>query len=353
MAIIELRDLTRRGGGAAAPLNLRVGDGEMMALLGPAGTGKSGILRLIAGLDPLSNGTVQVGPEAVEHLPPQDRDIAMVFAEAALYPYKTVRANIEFPLRARRVARDSRQEQVAYIADLLGLNDVLGAWPAALDAATQQLVALARALVRSPRLLLLDEPFARLKRSPRETLRARLRAVQRQMRVTTLLASDDPEEAMFLGDRIAVLRASEIIQVDTPINIYTHPAHAFVAGLAGSPPMNLFPATYRAGTVLVDDQQLPAPEAWQAALSDGVALLIGVRPEGFDLGGPPRHRLSVVLDPTSRVVLGSRILLQGQAGQYPATVELPVSTLDLPRHAFARLEQSHLFARDSGERLID
>jgi multiple sugar transport system ATP-binding protein len=355
MAIVELRNVTGDAGDGRSqrPLTLRIGDGELMALLGPPGAGKSRILRMVAGLEPLAAGSLQIGSRAVETLLPGDRDVAMVFSEPTLYAYKTARANIEFPLRARRVARAARLEQVSYIAAQLGLTDVLDARPGALDDEQRLRVALARALVRSPQLLLLDDSFSALKRRARERSWARLRAVQRQMRITTLLAGDDAEEAMFLADRIAVLRDGEIAQVDTPTNLYRRPAHAFVASLVGSPPMNLFPATYRAGSVIIDEQKLEAPATWQAVLADGATLLVGVRPETFEIGGAPRNRIGAVLDPTSRVVLGSRILLAAQVGKLAAAVELPGDTFDLPRHAFARLEQAHLFARDSGERLID
>ncbi len=353
MATAELRNLSGRDGDGVvlSPLHLRLGDGEMIALLGPPGAGKSLLLHLVAGLAAPSAGSVLIGPHAVDHLPAAERDVAMVFADGSLYPHKTVRGNIEFPLRTRRVARRARQEQVEYIAGLLALSDVLDAVPADLEPAAQQSVALARALVRSPALLLLDDPFARLTRRRREELRTRLRAVQRQLRVTTLLASDDAEEAMYLGDRIAVLRGGSLQQVDTPANVYAHPANAFVAGLAGSPPMNLIAATYRDGLIAIDEQRLPVPDTWGGLLGDGAAVLLGVRPECFELGGPARNRLSVVLDPTSRVVLGSRILVQGSVGDHAVTVELPGNALDLPRHAFARLDQTHLFARPSGERL--
>jgi ABC-type sugar transport system ATPase subunit len=222
-------------------LNLTTGHGEYLVLLGPSGCGKTTLLRTIAGLEQPTEGEVYIGGHLANGLPPRLRRVAMVFQSYALYPHKTVRNNIEFPLKAEHVPRHMRERKVRWAADLLGIPHLLGRKPRHLSGGERQRVALARALVREPAVFLLDEPLSNLDAKLRATTRDELKRFQQEIGTTTIYVTHDQDEAMGLGDRVAVLDAGRLRQVGTPRDIYDEPADTFVATFVGSPPMNLVP----------------------------------------------------------------------------------------------------------------
>jgi multiple sugar transport system ATP-binding protein len=241
VAVVETKSLRKDFGSLAAVngIDLVTGEGEYLVLLGPSGCGKTTLLRLIAGLERPSQGDVLIGGQVVTRLPPRARKVAMVFQSYALYPHKTVFANIAFPLAAAGVPRDERPDKVRWAARRLGIDQLLDRKPRQLSGGERQRVALARALVREPQVFLLDEPLSNLDAKLRSAAREDLKEFQQRVGITTIYVTHDQLEAMGLGDRIAVLNAGQVQQIGTPQEIYHHPANTFVATFVGSPPMNL------------------------------------------------------------------------------------------------------------------
>jgi ABC-type sugar transport system ATPase subunit len=337
---------------ALADFTLDVGDGELVAILGPSGCGKSTLLRLTAGLEPLSEGSIGLDGERLDGVPPQARDVAMVFQSYALYPHLTVRANIEFPLRMRRVARAERGRRVEEVAGLLELGPLLERRPAELSGGQRQRVALARAVVRRPKLFLLDEPLSNLDARLRASVRQHLRDLQRGLRITTLYVTHDQVEAMTLGERVVVLEGGRIQQVDTPLGLYERPANTFVAGFIGTPPMNLLEAEYREGELSIEGQRCPVGRDLRARLgATRGRVLVGVRPEAFSAADPAPGALVGMLDPATREMLGSETLVRARVGAQAVTVRLPGIARELSARVAAPAEALHLFAADGGVRL--
>src|SRR5581483_2946327 len=266
MARALLENVGKRYGDVVAleGFSLDVADGELVTVLGPSGCGKSTLLRLIAGLEPMTDGAIRLDERRIDGLPPEDRDVAMVFQSYALYPHMTVRGNVEFPLRMRRVARAERRRRAQEVAELLEIGAMLDRRPSALSGGQRQRVALARALVRHPALFLLDEPLSNLDARLRASVRQYIRDVQRRLSVTTLYVTHDQTEAMTRGHRVVVLDRGRMQQVDTPLAVYERPANAFVAGFLGAPPMNLVPGEVAGGVLAVGDQRVDLRRAWRA-----------------------------------------------------------------------------------------
>src|SRR5919204_6599539 len=241
MAVVETRVLRKTFGEVTAVdgIDLRTEEGEYLVLLGPSGCGKTTLLRMIAGLERPTDGEVLIGGRVVNQLPPRVRQIAMVFQSYALYPHKTVQANIAFPLAARGVDKQAQEQKIRWAAALLGIEPLLGQRPRQLSGGERQRVALARALVREPQVFLLDEPLSNLDAKLRASARLELKQFQQRVGVSTIYVTHDQVEAMGLGDRIAVLNLGRLQQVGTPEEIYHRPANTFVATFVGSPPMNL------------------------------------------------------------------------------------------------------------------
>jgi multiple sugar transport system ATP-binding protein len=243
VAVVEVRHLTKRFEGneanAVDDLDLATTEGEYLVLLGPSGCGKTTLLRLIAGLEQPTSGEIFIGGEAVAGLPPRARKIAMVFQSYALYPHKTARKNIEFPLKASGMEAAERAKKVEWAASLLGIRHLLDRRPRQLSGGERQRVALARALVRDPSVFLLDEPLSNLDAKLRAAARDDLKQFQQRVGTTTVYVTHDQVEAMGMGDRIAVMSAGHIRQVGTPNEVYNDPADTFVATFLGSPPMNI------------------------------------------------------------------------------------------------------------------
>jgi multiple sugar transport system ATP-binding protein len=243
MATVETRGIKKVFGDIAAVngVNLLTRDGEFLVLLGPSGCGKSTLLRMIAGFETPTEGEILIGGNAVNHLPPRARKIAMVFQSYALYPHMTVYKNIAFPLKAQRMSNAQIPQKVEWAATLFGIGHLLARKPRQLSGGERQRVALARALVREPSAFLLDEPLSNLDAQLRASARDELQQLQRRIGTTTIYVTHDQVEAMGLGDRIVVMKAGAVRQIGTPQEIYDEPADTFVAGFVGSPPMNLVP----------------------------------------------------------------------------------------------------------------
>ena len=289
MATLRLDQLSKTyPGGAVAVdhVDLEVADGELLVLVGPSGCGKSTTMRLVAGLERPTGGTIAIGDRDVTALRPQDRDVAMVFQSYALYPHKTVRDNLAFGLRMRHTAKDAIARKVAEVADALELSPLLDRKPRQLSGGQRQRVALGRAIVRDPKLFLLDEPLSNLDAKLRVQTRTELARLQRRLAATMLYVTHDQEEAMTLGDRVAVMRAGKVEQLAPPLELYRRPASAFVAGFVGSPAMNLLPCALADGGVrLAAGMTIPIDPPARAP-ADPAELLLGVRPPDVELGPP-------------------------------------------------------------------
>jgi multiple sugar transport system ATP-binding protein len=305
---------------AVHDLTLNINDGEFLVLVGPSGCGKSTALRMIAGLETISSGTLSIDGRVVNEVEPKDRDIAMVFQSYALYPHMTVRDNIAFPLKLHKVPKDEINKRVEEAARALELNEWLDRRPGQLSGGQRQRVAMGRAIVRRPKAFLMDEPLSNLDAKLRVQTRAEISRLQKSLAVTTVYVTHDQIEAMTMGDRVAVLSRGALQQVDTPQNLYDHPDNVFVAAFIGSPQMNLMrgelhladggEATVRLGSQTL---RLPAPVlAARPALRDydGRELAVGIRPpnvEDATLAGDAPCSLRGKVE--VREGLGSEVLL--------------------------------------------
>jgi multiple sugar transport system ATP-binding protein len=288
MAEIQLREVTKRypdGTEAVKRVSLEIGDGEFMILVGPSGCGKSTALRMIAGLEEISEGQLVIGGEVVNDLAPRDRDIAMVFQNYALYPHMTVRENMGFALKLAKVGSGEINQRVEEAARILDLEPHLDRKPANLSGGQRQRVAMGRAIVRSPKAFLMDEPLSNLDAKLRVQMRTEVSRIQQRLGTTTVYVTHDQVEAMTLGDRVAVMRSGVIQQVDTPKNLYERPNNLFVAGFIGSPSMNFLPARIDGDTIKLPfgDAQIP-PELKSRLKGNGAAreVIAGMRPEHFE-----------------------------------------------------------------------
>src|SRR5881409_4302400 len=282
MAEIELNDITKRypdGFEAVKHMDLGIKDGEFMILVGPSGCGKSTALRMIAGLEDITEGDLKIGGEVVNERAPKDRDIAMVFQNYALYPHMTVRENMGFALKLAGVDRAEIDRKVSEAARVLDLEQHLDRKPANLSGGQRQRVAMGRAIVRDPKAFLMDEPLSNLDAKLRVQMRAEISRLQQQLGTTTVYVTHDQVEAMTLGDRVAVMRAGVLQQVDTPKVLYERPQNLFVAGFIGSPAMNFLPARLEDSAVRLPFGQAPIPAGVRGAPRDAIA---GVRPEHFE-----------------------------------------------------------------------
>ncbi len=264
---------------AVDDVDLEIGEGEFMVLVGPSGCGKSTLLRLIAGLEEATGGTIVIGGQDVTFMRPQDRDIAMVFQNYALYPHMTVEQNLAFGLRLHKVPKEERKRRVLDAARTLGLIDLLDRKPAALSGGQRQRVAIGRAMVREPIAFLMDEPLSNLDAKLRVSMRASLARLHEQLGVTTVYVTHDQVEAMTLGQRVAVMRDGRVQQVDTPQTLFNKPANLFVAAFIGSPSMNLIEAEVGGGSIRFAGHSLALPPGMSPPEGH---LLVGIRPTDFE-----------------------------------------------------------------------
>jgi multiple sugar transport system ATP-binding protein len=337
---------------AVRALDLDIADGEFMVLVGPSGCGKTTALRMVAGLESVSKGTVRIGDRVVNDVQPKDRDIAMVFQNYALYPHMSVFENMAFGLKIQKVPKAEIDQRVREASRILGLESLLARKPKALSGGQRQRVAMGRAIVRHPQAFLMDEPLSNLDAKLRVQTRAEIARIQSDLGVTTIYVTHDQVEAMTMGDRVAVMRRGVLQQVDTPQTLYEHPTNLFVAGFIGSPAMNLFDATLRADgddvVVEVGDFRWPVPTEVVAARPRLRAfvdrtVVLGVRPEDMEdaslvSDAPADRRLRVEVE--LREALGSDLLVHFRIAAPPAmTEDAKELASELGPDALARVQQ--------------
>jgi multiple sugar transport system ATP-binding protein len=298
MAQITLDHLTKRypdGYEAVRDMSLEVKDGEFVILVGPSGCGKSTALRMIAGLEDITEGELRIGDEVVNDKAPKDRDIAMVFQNYALYPHMTVRENMGFALKLRGASNDEINQKVEEAARILDLEPHLDRKPQQLSGGQRQRVAMGRAIVRDPKAFLMDEPLSNLDAKLRVQMRTEVSRIQQRLGTTTIYVTHDQTEALTLGDRVAVMRSGLLQQVGSPMELYNNPVNLFVAGFIGSPAMNFMPATVSGDrvTVPIGEVQVPAEDRGKLREGGDRQLIAGIRPENFEdaaLVGQARDR---------------------------------------------------------------
>jgi len=329
MASITLEHVDKSFGRVRAveDLSLHVAEGELVVLVGPSGCGKTTALRLIAGLETPDRGTVRIGGRVVNGWPPKDRNVAMVFQNPALYPHLTARRNLAFPLLLRKVPKPEVDRRVREVAGLLGIESLLERRPWELSGGQQQRVALGRALVRQPASFLLDEPLSHLDAHLRLQLRAEIKRLHNRLGATILYVTHEQEEAMALGNRIAVMRQGRIQQVGSPLEVYRHPANRFVAGFVGSPPTNFLEGlvVFQDGRLWFDDgaQRLAVPDWAARALAGKVnaKVLLGVRPDAIGarpIEGQSGNVLAVMVNAVQ--VLGSETDVYFSTDRHPQII---------------------------------
>src|SRR3954463_8138485 len=306
MAEITFQNVWKRypdGFEAVKDFNLEIGDGEFMILVGPSGCGKSTALRMVAGLEEISDGELVIGGKRVNELAPRDRDIAMVFQNYALYPHMTVRENMGFALKLAKAPKDEIDRKVVEAAKILELQNPLDRKPANLSGGQRQRVAMGRALVRDPKVFLLDEPLSNLDAKLRAEMRTELKRLHQNLPVTTIYVTHDQVEAMTLGDHIAVMCDGKLQQTGTPQEVYDHPANGFVAGFIGTPPMNILRGVARGGRVSAGEFVVE-----RAGVPDG-DVMVGLRPQALRpaVDGLPALDFKIdVVEP-----LGDEVVLHG------------------------------------------
>ncbi len=322
MAVVTVEKLSKRYEGsqesAVKDVSFTVADGEFMVLLGPSGCGKSSVLRMIAGLEPITSGTVSIDGRVMNPVPAKDRDIAMVFQSYALYPHMDVYANLAFGLRRRGVAREEIDRRVRGVAAKLGLTPFMTRKPHALSGGQRQRVALGRAIVRDPKVFLFDEPLSNLDAALRVTTRNELIKQQDELGTTTIYVTHDQVEAMTMGDRICIMNKGEVIQIGRPLEVYRRPADTFVARFLGNPPMNLLTGRLEAAgerlrlRLAAAAFELPGwPPTWLAHHPGG-GVIVGVRPEDLCDAPPPELAARSVRLPVQVITvepLGAETLL--------------------------------------------
>jgi multiple sugar transport system ATP-binding protein len=285
MSEIVFEDVTKRfpdGTEAVKQMSLDIPDGEFVILVGPSGCGKSTALRMIAGLEDITEGELKIDDRVVNDLAPKDRDIAMVFQNYALYPHMTVRENMAFPLKLAGVDQAEIERKVSEAAETLDLTEFLDRRPAALSGGQRQRVAMGRAIVRDPKAYLMDEPLSNLDAKLRVQMRTEVARIQDRLGTTTVYVTHDQTEAMTLGDRVAVMRAGALQQVGRPTELYNHPVNLFVAGFIGSPAMNFVPGTIEDSKVRTAFGELPVPDGVRAAGGGEREVIVGIRPEHLE-----------------------------------------------------------------------
>ncbi|MFF8596578.1 diacetylchitobiose ABC transporter ATP-binding protein MsiK [Streptomyces sp. NPDC015220] len=379
MATVQFDKATRIYPGSEKPavdaLEIDIADGEFLVLVGPSGCGKSTSLRMLAGLEDVNRGAIRIGDRDVTHLPPKDRDIAMVFQNYALYPHMTVADNMGFALKIAGVNKAEIRQKVEEAAKILDLSEYLDRKPKALSGGQRQRVAMGRAIVREPQVFLMDEPLSNLDAKLRVSTRTQIASLQRRLGITTVYVTHDQVEAMTMGDRVAVLKDGLLQQVDSPRSMYDKPANLFVAGFIGSPAMNLVEVPITDGGVKFGNSVVPVNrDALKAAADKGDrTVTVGVRPEHFDvveLGGGA-SAASLTKDsadaPAGLAVSVNVVEETGADGYIYGTVEVGgeqkdlvvrVSSRAVPEkgatvHVVPRPGETHVFSTSTGERLSD
>ncbi|MEU4213407.1 sn-glycerol-3-phosphate ABC transporter ATP-binding protein UgpC [Streptomyces sp. NPDC026206] len=375
MATVTFDKATRIYPGSDKPavdqLDIAIEDGEFLVLVGPSGCGKSTSLRMLAGLEDVNGGSIRIGDRDVTHLPPKDRDIAMVFQNYALYPHMTVADNMGFALKIAGVPKAEIRQKVEDAARILDLTEYLGRKPKALSGGQRQRVAMGRAIVREPQVFLMDEPLSNLDAKLRVQTRTQIAGLQRRLGITTVYVTHDQVEAMTMGDRVAVLKDGLLQQIDTPRNMYDRPANLFVAGFIGSPAMNLVEVPITDGGVKFGNSVVPVSrEALTTAGDKGDrTVTVGVRPEHFDVveqdGGTVASLskdapagLAVTVNVVEELGADGYVYGTAEVGGEQKDLVVRVHGRRVPEkgsvlHVVPRPDELHVFSTSSGERLSD
>lgn len=344
---------------AVDELNLDIADGELLVLVGPSGSGKSTALRMLAGLEDIDEGAIEIAGRDVTDVPPKGRDIAMVFQSYALYPHMTVADNMGFALKLRGMPKNRIREKVTEAAEMLDLAKLLDRKPKALSGGQRQRVAMGRAIVREPSVFLMDEPLSNLDAKLRVETRANIASLQRRLATTTIYVTHDQVEAMTMGDRVAVLSDGLLRQCASPRELYDKPADAFVAGFIGSPAMNLKTVPLTADGVRLDGQTVAVPRAArETAATDGLnSVTLGVRPESLRIAGADEPGMTLRVDLVEELgadsyIYGS-VLIAGNEERFivRAGARAGITPGQDVTVAVRDSEELHLFHPGSGERL--
>jgi multiple sugar transport system ATP-binding protein len=349
MAEVQVRDVRKAYGAVEVihGMDFTIPDGEFVVLVGPSGCGKSTLLRMIAGLEGITSGAIAIGDRVVNSVPPSERDIAMVFQNYALYPHKTVRSNMAFALRMRRMDKAEIDRRVNQAAEILGLTPYLDRYPRSLSGGQRQRVAMGRAIVRDPKVFLFDEPLSNLDAKLRVQMRAEIRELHQRLKTTTVYVTHDQIEAMTMADRIVVMEGGHIRQIGAPLDLYDRPANRFVAGFIGSPSMNLMEGIVRQDGIDVSGTSVRL--ANDPGLETGRKVIFGIRPEDLNLSDSGIAATVSVVEPT-----GSETHVVSRTG------EGEIVAVFRERHALSPgkaihlaplPERVHLFDAESGERL--
>ena len=367
MAKVVLEDVYKIYPGdvtAVHAANLEIQDQEFMVLVGPSGCGKSTMLRMVAGLEDITKGSIYIDGKKVNDVPPKDRDIAMVFQNYALYPHMSVYNNMAFGLKLRKYPKAEIHHRVMDAAEILGITEYLERKPKALSGGQRQRVAVGRAIVRKPKAFLFDEPLSNLDAKMRVQMRAEISKLHSQLKSTMIYVTHDQIEAMTMGDRIVVMKDGWIQQVDTPLNIYNHPANQFVAGFIGSPPMNFFAGRVvrQNNQVIFDEGHFRIPLTGRAAevLSayDGQSVTMGIRPENIHERGnrpdaDPAHTVTATVEVVE--MMGSEVYLYASTGFSSFTARVQASCrkqIGDTVEVVLDLAHAHFFAGPEGKALL-
>ena len=355
MATVEFKRLTKRYGTLEVvhAIDLAIADGEFIVLVGPSGCGKSTTLRMLAGLEVVSDGEIRINNRLVNEIEARDRDIAMVFQDYALYPHMTVYGNMAFSLRYRSIARREIERRVREAAEVLGLSEYLERYPKELSGGQRQRVAMGRAIVRKPQVFLFDEPLSNLDAKLRGSMRLEMKRLHQQLGVTTVYVTHDQIEAMTLADRVVVMNSGHIEQIGTPDEVYHEPASLFVAGFIGAPTMNMIPVKREGadGLRLADSEFIRFPHP-VGAQSD---LVLGVRPEDVDIaseGGAGRASVPATIDVVEPLGADTLVFASMVGHQMALRVRPEVRPLrGMSVRLSLDLERAHLFDATTGRRL--
>ena len=363
MATVNLENITKIYPGdvkAVDSVNIEINDQEFVVLVGPSGCGKSTTLRMIAGLEEISGGTLTIDGKVVNDVPPKDRDIAMVFQNYALYPHMTVYDNMAFGLKIRKFPKDKIDKLVKEAADILGIENLLDRKPKALSGGQRQRVAVGRAIVRQPKVFLFDEPLSNLDAKLRVQMRAEISGLHNKLKATMVYVTHDQIEAMTMADKIVVMKDGIIKQIGTPLNLYNDPDNLFVAGFIGSPPMNFMPVTIvKKGSKLIADEgefKIEIPAANQKMLEgmEGKQLIMGVRPEDLEVN--PKGSKEDSISATVQVVeqLGEEIQLHLTTDQSSIIAKVqPTLSFAVDENVFftANPDKVYFFNKETEERI--
>ena len=350
MASVHIRSVKKRFGEVEVlhGVSIDIPDGSFTVLVGPSGCGKSTLLRMVAGLENISGGEIEIGGRVVNQVPPKERDIAMVFQNYALYPHMTVRDNMAFSLLLAKKDKAFIDERVGKAAGILGLAPLLDRFPRQLSGGQRQRVAMGRCIVRDPQVFLFDEPLSNLDAKLRVAMRTEIKELHQRLKTTSVYVTHDQIEAMTMADQIVVMHDGHIEQTGTPLELYDRPANRFVAGFIGSPSMNFIEATQKDGA-MVTPSGASLPIASASAANDGRAMVYGIRPEHLDIADDGFEAEVVVIEPT-----GSETQLFARLGGQE------IVAIFRERHDFApgqkirlkpRAPVAHLFDASSGQRI--